>query len=95
MDWVIQAHQPVFDLLRPDLVLYLDLSIDESLRRIHANRAGTEHYEKRETLEKVRANYLEAFSRLGQHENIHQVDAARSLDEISSEIIHIVQTLGK
>jgi dTMP kinase len=95
MDWVIQAHQPVFELLRPDLVLFLDLSIDESLRRIHANREGTEHYETREMLERVRTNYFEAFERLGKDENIHTVDAARTPEAVAAEIAGIVQKLGK
>lgn len=95
MDWVIRAHEPVFALLRPDLVLYLDLSIEESLRRIHANREGTEHYEKRETLEQVRTNYFAAFDRLGKDENIHTVDAAGSPEAVAAEIAEIVQKLGK
>lgn len=95
MDWVIRAHEPVFELLRPDLVLYLDLSIDESLRRIHANREGTEHYEKREILEQVKTNYFDAFERLKEGENIQTVDASRAPDVISAEIAEIVQKLGK
>lgn len=90
MDWVIEAHAPVFDLLRPDLVLYLDLPIEESLNRIRRNREGTEHYEKRETLERVRENYLAAFDRLQDQENIRKINANRSLEDIAAEIVGTV-----
>lgn len=86
MDWVITAHAPVFELLRPDLVFFLDLPIAESLRRIHANREGVEHYEKEETLVQVRANYQEAFDRLGDQENIQVINAQASIEEIAAEI---------
>ena len=65
-----------------------------NLRRIKANREGTEHYEKLETLVQVRENYLAAFRRLDTRENIHMVKAHRSQEEIAAEIAEIIDKLG-
>ncbi|HHG85253.1 MAG TPA: dTMP kinase [Bacteroidetes bacterium] len=93
MDWVLAAHQPVFDLLRPDIVLYLDLPIAESLRRIHANRDGVEHYEKEETLVQVRENYFAAFRKLEANENIQLVDATQDVAAVSQQIWSLISVL--
>lgn len=94
MDWVLTLHQPVFELLRPDLTLFLDLPVEESLRRIRENRADTEHYEKLDTLIQVRENYMTAFRRREVQENIQVVNAHRTVEEIAADIREIVDELA-
>lgn len=45
--------------LEPDLTVYVDISVDTALERMD----GTEEYEQREFLERVRSNYLDIVDR--------------------------------
>lgn len=93
MDWVIQANSLPAQALRPDMVIFLDLTAEQSMARINANRASTEHYEKLENLLKVRENYLKAIELEGKKDNVVMIDAYRSMDEIASDIWAKVETL--
>lgn len=91
MDWVIQANSLAARALRPDLVLFLDLSPEESMARIRANRSGFDHYEKQETLEKVYANYEESFRRTAHSEHIVRVDARQTPEAMAVQIFDLVR----
>lgn len=68
-EWVTQLNAPAMQLLRADLTLFIDLSPEESMKRV-SRRGERERYESLETLTKVRAAYLAAFERYGAGENI-------------------------
>ena len=93
MDWVIEANSLAADLLRPDVIFFLDISIEESKKRIAENRNSTDIYENDEMLRKVHANYLLSFERTKDQENIHFVDGSRSLDTISADILEQLNDL--
>lgn len=93
LNWVIQANSLAAQALRPDLVIFLDQTAEQSMDRIRANRIGTEHYEKLETLQTVRANYLEAIALEGEKDGVIRVDAYRSIEEVQAEIWQHVQSL--
>ena len=93
MDWVIQANSLAAEALRPDLVIFLDLTAKQSMERIQANREVIEHYEKLENLIQVRKNYLEAIEREGAKDNVVRIDAFRSVEEISHDIQAAVSKL--
>ena len=92
--WVKDMNLNCPEIRRPDLCVFLDLTADESLRRIAKGRAVTEIYEKKEKLEAVRSGYLSVFEeRLKAGENILIVNANRPIDVIAKEIFEAVKSL--
>ncbi len=59
-DWVIELNRPAMELLRPDLVIFLDLDPEEGMRRI-AHRGDKERYETLERQRSIRNRYLHVF----------------------------------
>lgn len=86
MDWVIACNEMCARILKPDLNVFVDVPTDECMRRIVANRENAELYETNEILKKVRDNYLRAFSKLGDKEQIATINGNRQIDEVATEI---------
>ena len=86
MDWVISLNQMSATLLRPDLIIYLDIQAEQSMERLKKGREAIELYETLENLRSVRSNYLTAFDLFQSIENIYKVDANRSTEAIATEI---------
>ncbi len=86
LDWVIQANSLSAALLRPDLNIYIDVSPDISITRIHNGRSSMELYETKENLQQVREKYLEAFEKLKQEEAIYITDGNRPAELIAKDI---------
>ncbi len=93
LDWVIEANSVAAKLLRPDINLYIDITVEESLRRIQANRATTDLFETKERITTVRKNYLEAFERLKHIEKIKIINGAQSVDAVFEEVKLAVEDL--
>lgn len=96
-----QLHQLLFDDLKPDVTLLLDLSPQLGLERAwqqlnNGQRSGDESRFEAEALafhEKVRAGYLE-LARL-EPDRFRIVDASQSQDEVFSAIREIVLSIFK
>ena len=86
INWVINANSLSADLLRPDLNIYIDISPEESMKRLNKGRAAIELYESIENLKKVKEKYFEAFELLRGMEKISVIDGNRSEKEISNDI---------
>jgi len=86
INWVINANSLSADLLRPDLNIYIDISPEESMKRLNKGRAAIELYESIENLKKVKEKYFEAFELLRGMEEISVIDGNRSEKEISNDI---------
>lgn len=86
MDWVIACNEMCARILKPDLNIFVDVPTDECMRRIVANRENAELYETNEILKKVRDNYLKAFSKLKDTENVATINGNRQIDEVAAEI---------
>ena len=86
MERVIDANAECAALLRPTVTVFFDLDPEEALRRIAARRGRTELFETRERLTAVRQNYLAAFERLRDVENVLTVDAALSPQRVAEEL---------
>jgi dTMP kinase len=86
INWVINANSLSADLLRPDLNIYIDISPEESMKRLNKGRAAIELYESIENLKMVKEKYFEAFELLGAKEKISIIDGKRSEKEISNDI---------
>ena len=93
-NWVKTMNIGCPDIRRPDVCIYLDLTPEESLKRISNGRESVEIYENLEKLTEVRASFYYAIEDLRKDgEQIFIVDASRSLEEISDEIFNIVSNI--
>jgi dTMP kinase len=95
MQWVIDANSLCAEILRPDLNVYVDISPEVSMQRIHHNRGATELYESAENLRIVREKYLEAFELLKDKEKVFVTDGNRAQELIAEDIWHTVKSLNK
>ncbi len=87
MDWVIEANQLCADLLRPDIVFFLDIPVEVTLKRISDNRNENDLFETEERLTQVRNNYQEAIRRQGKLDNVVIIDAQGTIDQVFKQIL--------
>lgn len=90
LEWVMKMNIDCPDILKPDLCIFLDLDAESSKKRIDANRATVEIFEKTEMLERIRNKFFEVFKKL-ENENIHIVNAADSIEAVADKIYTIVE----
>ena len=69
LEWVEELNRPAMELLRPDLVIFLDVTTEESMKRI-GRRGETERYETLEKQMKIRNKFFEVFEKYRGIENI-------------------------
>lgn len=68
LEWVIALNAPAMQTLRPDLVVYLDLTPEEGMRRV-LRRGKTDRYETLDKQRRIRDNFFAAFERF-REENV-------------------------
>ena len=91
-DWVMAANCDCPEIRTPDLCIFLDLSAEESMKRITRDRTEIEIYEKAETLAKFRARYLEVFDKLrARGEQIEVIDASGSIEQTAEAIDAVIK----
>ena len=73
-------------MLRPDLNIFIDITPEVAIERLHSNRSQIQLYETLDNLKAVRDKYFEAFEKEKSREKIFIVDGNRSVDEIFAEI---------
>ena len=82
------------EIRKPDACIYLDLTPEQSLKRISRGRSNVEIYENLEKLTEVRNAFFTAIEDLkGDGEKIFIVSANRSVEEISDEIFEIIRKI--
>lgn len=95
MDYVIAANKECADILRPDIVFYLDISVEESLRRLNASRQFLDLFETKERITSVVNNYKEAIRREGEKDNVVIIDGEQPVEEVFSKVLyHTEQIMG-
>jgi len=92
-EWVKAMNLKCPDITKPDICIYLDLTPEESLRRINAGRESLEIYENTETLTKVRNQFLSVIEDLSESDNIQIVNAVDTCENIAREIAEKVKKL--
>lgn len=92
MDWVIDCNRLCAQLLRPHLTIFIDVSPEQCMQRILANREVPEIYETGETLKKVRDNYLKAFDKLATEEAVSIVDGDADIATVAARVWEVVNT---
>ena len=91
MAWVADMNLHCPDIRRPDLCLFLDLTPQQSLERIRANRSNREIYETEEMLTQVRNNFYRAFDLLKDTDTICILPAFDDIDVIAEQIYRKVK----
>lgn len=95
MNWVIEGNRKTAELLRPDINIYIDVSPEESMKRLTQNRADLEIFETLENQQKVQQKYFEAFELLKNSEKIEHVNGEQSPEYIAKAIFEIVTKINK
>lgn len=93
MDWVIAANSLCADLLKPDIIFFIDVDPALSMQRIANEREQTDLFETKSQLEKIRANYMDAFEKKKDDEHIVIIDGNQSEDQIHNEIYSIISAM--
>lgn len=91
LDWVIEANSICANLKRPDITFFIDISVEESLKRITSSRKDLEIYETKERITQVRNNYFDAIERVKKDENIIIINGERNIHDVSEDIWHHIQ----
>lgn len=92
LDWVIELNRPAMELLRPDLVIYLDISAEDCMKRV-TKRGETERYENLERQKLIREKYFEVFERFKEQENIVIVKSDSDLNETQTHVRRLADDL--
>lgn len=93
MQWVIDCNSICAELLRPDLTVYIDITPEESMKRLQKGRASLDLFESFERISNVRQNYLMAIEQLEKEEEVKVINGQRDPDAVFSEIWESVQQL--
>jgi dTMP kinase len=86
LDWVIDANSVCAELMKPDLVFYLDISLETSLNRLQQGRQSLEIFETRERILQVKNRYEEAIQKIDSNENIIRLNAEQKPDDLMKDI---------
>ncbi|MBI4097796.1 MAG: dTMP kinase, partial [Candidatus Levybacteria bacterium] len=76
----------------PDLTIYLDISLEESLKRLKGSEKHTEIYDNHETNIKVKKGYDWLIKKFP--EEITVVDGEKSIEEVTKEIISKINLIS-
>ena len=79
---IVEEYLNDKEVLQPDLVLYLDVSVEESLNRLSTRNTTQDVYEKKENLEKIKKNYINIWQRFAPEINLRVIDASKTMSEI-------------
>lgn len=93
MDWVIAANSLCANLLKPDIIFFIDVDPALSMQRIAKERQQIDLFETQSQLEKIRANYMEAFEKKKDDEHIVIIDGNQSEAQIHEEIFAILSAM--
>lgn len=91
-EWVEELNRPAMELLRPDLVIFLDLLPEESMKRV-SRRGGRERYETLERQTITRARFFEAFRKFGETENVAVIKSEEEIERTQAHIVAAVDAL--
>lgn len=93
LDWVINANSICADLKRPDITFFIDITVEESLRRLSAGRDQLDRFENENRIKQVRENYFAAMDKVGKDEKIIKIDGTMPSSDISDIVWNKIQKL--
>ncbi|MFM2392897.1 MAG: hypothetical protein RLZZ546_879 [Bacteroidota bacterium] len=93
LDWVIEANSICAQLRRPDITFYIDISVEESLKRLSKGRSELDKFENKERITRVRSNYFEAIEKVKANENIVIINGERSFENVYQDVFDHISKL--
>lgn len=90
MDWVYEINSMNIALLKADMHIFIDTKPNVALQRIIHNRTAQEMYENKSMLEKVYDNYMLAFTKYRNNENIQLVNGNDTTEKLHKIILEKV-----
>lgn len=93
MDWVINANSVCANLLKPDVTFFIDVSPDIAIERIKQNRDTTDIFETLDRLKQVHKNYLIAFEKLKDSENVVFINGNNTPEQITDDMFNHIKNL--
>lgn len=93
LDWVINANSICADLKRPDITFFIDITVEESLRRLSAGRDQLDRFENENRIKQVRENYFAAMDKVGNDEKIIIIDGTLPSSDISDIVWNKIQKM--
>ena len=84
-EWVEELNRPAMELLKPDLIVYLDLDPEEAMQRV-SRRSAQERYETLERQKLIRGKYFEVFERYKERENIAVIKSEKEKERTQAHI---------
>ncbi len=93
MEWLMHANEPARDIMRPDMNLFIDIEPELAMERISKNRFQKELFEERSRLELVRNNYLTAFDRLRDEEQVAVIRGNQEQEAVAQDIWDVVKNI--
>jgi dTMP kinase len=88
MNWILQINRYI---LFPDLIFFLYVTPEECIKRLKKRGGSLELYEKKEKLQKVLQNYLNAIETIKEiNLRTRIIDGGRPPEEVAEEIKEIV-----
>ena len=90
-DWVANMNLNCPEIRRPDCCIFLDLTPEQNLARINADRVSREIYEEESRLQAVRDKFYHVFDLLRERDVICVIDASGSVDEVAARVVSAVE----
>lgn len=92
LEWVIELNRPAMELMRPDMVVLLDLPAEDGMKRV-SRRNERERYENLERQQLIREKYFEVFERFKNEENILIVKSEEDKTDTQAHIRALADAL--
>ena len=91
-DWVYSLNAPAMNAVQPDLTIFIDLSTEESFRRV-ARRGETERYETLEKQRLIRERYFALIEKFRERDHIAVIESNEDKDVTQACIRAVVDKL--
>ena len=92
LEWVEELNRPAMELLRPDLVIFLDVTPEESMKRV-GRREERERYETLERQQKTREKFFSVFESYRGRENIAVIASEGEKERTQENVRKVVDAL--
>ncbi len=86
--WLETINKPFLELVSVGILM--DIEPEAALKRITGSREVSTYFEKIDTLKRIRAEYLSA---VNSYPNFSVVDASKSTEEVSAEIVSVIKRM--
>ncbi len=83
--WVEELNRPAMEQMRPDLVIYIELTAEAGMERV-GKRSERERYETLEKQKKIRERYLRVFEKRAAQESIAVIKSERDKERTQEKI---------